>query len=72
MQYCTTDLCLCFLYTVSTIRLLSKSEIKKFLDIFCVCTAQFVSDLLGKHIVSFLMMRLKYVFTVKLHTPRLR
>ena len=29
MQYCTTDLCLCFLYTVSTILLLSKSEIKK-------------------------------------------
>ena len=38
---------LCFHYTDNTISLLPKSEIFKHLDIFCVCTARFVSDLVG-------------------------
>ena len=36
---------LCFHYTDSTIPLLSKSENSKSLNIFCGCTARFVSDL---------------------------
>ena len=42
-----TDQRLCFHYIDSTIPLLPKSEIYKFLAIFCHCTAWFVSDLVG-------------------------
>ena len=38
---------LCFHHLDSTIPLLSKSENFKSLDIFCGCTAWFVSDLVG-------------------------
>ena len=44
---------LCFHYIDSTVPLLSKSEIS-----ICACTALFVSDLFGNHIVGFLMTRL--------------
>ena len=43
---CAADQRLCFRYTDSTISLLPKSEISP-LAIFCVCTAWFVSDLVG-------------------------
>ena len=46
---CEADQHLCFHYTDSTIPLFSKSKI------FCACTARFLSDLFGNHIVSFLM-----------------
>ena len=41
------DQCLCFPYTDSTIPLLSKSKFFMPLDIFCDCTARFVSGLVG-------------------------
>ena len=44
---------LCFRYKDSTIPLLSRSKISKSLAIFCACTARFVSDLFGNHIVGF-------------------
>ena len=40
---------LCFRYTDRTILLLPKSENLKHLAIFCGCTAQFVTDLVGNH-----------------------
>ena len=53
---CQADQRLCFTYSDSTIAdFLSLSP----LAIFCACTAQFVSDLFGNHIVGFLMMRHK-------------
>ena len=52
---CEADQRLCFRYTDSTIPLLSKP-----LTIFCDCTARFVSDLVGTHIVGFLTHRLIY------------
>ena len=56
---CEADHRLCFCYTDSTIPTLSKSEISKPLAIFCACTARFVSDLFGNHVVGFLKKRLK-------------
>ena len=53
-SYCEADQRLCFRYTDSTIPLLFQS-----LAIFCTCTARFVSDLFGNHIVGFPMRWLK-------------
>ena len=44
---------LCFRYSDSTIPLLLKSEISRFLALFCDCTGRFVSDLVENHIVGF-------------------
>ena len=44
---------LCFRYTDSTIPLLSKSKISSLQPSFCACTARFVSDMFGNHIVGF-------------------
>ena len=44
---------LCFHYIDSTVLLVSKSEIS-----ICACTAPFVLDLFGNHIVGFVMMQL--------------
>ena len=44
---CEADQRLCFRYTDSTIPLLSKSKNFQPLTIFCDCTGQFVSDLVG-------------------------
>ena len=51
---CTADQRLCFRYTDSAIPLLS-NEIQNFqpLASFSACTARFVSDLFGNHIVGF-------------------
>ena len=46
-NYCEANQRFCFHYTDSTIPLLSKSK-----TIFCDCTAQFVSDLVGTQIVG--------------------
>ena len=43
----TADQRLCFRYTDSTIPYLSKIRDYKPLAIFCICTARFVSDLVG-------------------------
>ena len=53
----------------STISLLSKSKIH--LSIFCSCTARFVSDLFGNHIVGFLMTWLicKYKMYMLIYEP---
>ena len=45
---------LCFRYTDSILPLLFKP-----LAIFCICTARFVSDVFGNHIVVFFLSRLK-------------
>ena len=52
----------CFRYTDSTIPLLSKTKIS---SLFCACTAQFVSDLFGNHIVGFPTRWLIYVSSCK-------
>ena len=46
-SYCRADQRLCFCYMDSGIPLLSKSENFNSLAIFCGCTAQFVSGLVG-------------------------
>ena len=51
---CKADQCLCFRYIDSKIPLLSKSKNFQPLATLCACTAQFVSDLFGYHIVGFL------------------
>ena len=48
---------LCFHYSDSTIPLPRNF---KLLAIFCSCTARFVSDLFGNHIVGFATRRLKF------------
>ena len=57
---CEADQRLCFHYIGSTIPLLSKSKISR-LAIYCSCTAQFVSALVGNHFVGFLMKQQIYV-----------
>ena len=58
---CEADQRLCFRYVDSAIPLLSKSKIASlYVAIFCDCTAQFVSDLFGNHIVGFPTRRLNY------------
>ena len=47
-----------FCYTDSTIPFLSKSKIFQPLAIFFACTARFLSDPFGNHILGFLMTRL--------------
>ena len=62
---CEADQRLCFRYTDSTIPLLSKIQNFQPLAIFSACTAQFVSDLFGNHIVGFLTRRLIHVMSQK-------
>ena len=53
---------LCFRYSDSTVPLLLlKIRNFKILALFCVCTARFVSDLVGNHIVGFPTRWLNYV-----------
>ena len=54
-SYCEADQLLCFHYTISTTPLLCKSKNFVLQAFFCVCRAQFVSDLFRNHIVGFLM-----------------
>ena len=58
---CEADQRLCFHYTDSTIPLLSKSKIFQPVTISCDCTARFVSDLVGNHIVGFPTRQLFYL-----------
>ena len=58
--YREADQRLCFRYTDSTIPLLSKIQNFLSLAIFCACTARFVSDLFGNHIVGCPTRRLVY------------
>ena len=51
---------LCFRYSDSTIPLLLKSKISS----FSACTARFVSDLFGNHIVGFPTRRLKCLLSL--------
>ena len=51
---CEADQRLCFRYSESTIPLLLT-----LLALYCACTARFVSDLFGNHIVGFPTRRLK-------------
>ena len=51
---------LCFRHRDSTLPLLLKSKTFKLLACFCDCTAWFVSDLFGNHIVGFSKRGLKY------------
>ena len=51
---CTADQCLCFHYIGSTI-----PQLPKFQAIFCNCTAQIVSDLVGNPKTGFFMTWLK-------------
>ena len=58
---CEADQRLCFRYSDSTIiPLLLKIRNFKLLALFCACTARFVSDLFGNHIVGFPTRRLMY------------
>ena len=54
-SYCEADQHLCFRYTDSAIPLLSKPLT------ICDCTAQFLSDQVGTHIVGFLTHRLIFL-----------
>ena len=58
---CKADQCLCFRYTDSPIPHLSKSKNFQSVATFCACTARFVSDVFGNHIVDFLIMRLIFL-----------
>ena len=62
-SYCEADQRLCFRYTDtdSPIPHLSKSKNFQSVATFCACTAQFVSDVFGNHIVGFLIMQLIFL-----------
>ena len=60
---CEADQRFCFHLSDSSFPLLLIFQSFKFLALFCDCTAWFVSDLLGNHIVGFPTMRLIYIFT---------
>ena len=53
---CEADQRLCFRYMDGPVPLFSKPKNFKPLAIFIACTDQFVSDLVGNHIVGFLRM----------------
>ena len=77
---CKADQRLCFPYMDSTMNLLSKSKNFQPLAIFFACTARFLLNLFGNHIVGFLMMRLNYfnitcmyyTWIIQRHLMRLR